>query len=657
MTFPDSTVQTTAWTGTTSSLVNSTKTVSLGSDGVLTLPANGNISVASGNLTLGDSLMIGAEASLFSVNETGLYFGGQNSDAGTYIQIPGRTASENGEPLIIAHQWDNTSIDIQGGSGTWSFGTGGTLSLPNNGKISSGVNTAPVGSSFAYALNAFGAGSDTGGVFLPSDTNSRAIVAGYTLVSNTGVTLTVTSISIVAGTPNFVSVSTTPTASAFLYPVTVYSADYVAGYTAPEWQFSTNGSLTFPNGTTQTTAAESFSFSVAADDSTQRAISNNELIKFIGAGGITTASDAEGAITITQSAAAAGTLTGNTLASGVTASSLTSVGTLRQLAVTGAVTADLFNTDQITVVGNRIATTVTNANLELEPNGTGNITISTGTIVGTQTTQNVFNTTATTVNFAGAATTLNIGTSSGIVNIASAVKSGTGTFTKSGYATGDILLDNGGTDSPGVLMYYGNNNNFGIDSYNGTFSVLSGQLIRVTNNLNESGGAVKAAIDTSGNLATTGFIYAGAWRAGQVIRDTMLNNSEFTVNNTTVATSTTDTTLLTYSYTPTSSSSYLIIHVHVADYRAASDTGGAGTDSYFSRIKVDDAEIVYSRQMTRSGEGFRTGSLFPLTGRYTNSDTTAKTITVGVRRDSADDSITVTSSATALTLRITEIAR
>ena len=89
-----------------------------------------------------------------------------------------------------------------------------------------GAVQAQVGSSFAYALNAFGAGSDTGGVFLPADVNSNAVVAGYTIVSNAGVTLTVTSASFVAGTPNFISVSTTPTASSFVYPVTVYSADY-----------------------------------------------------------------------------------------------------------------------------------------------------------------------------------------------------------------------------------------------------------------------------------------------------------------------------------------------------------------------------------------------------------------------------------------------
>ena len=80
------------------------------------------------------------------------------------------------------------------------------------------------------------------------------------------------------------------------------------------WQFNGAGNLTlpggitFPDGTTQTTAgALAFSFSVAADDSTQRVISNNESIKFIGAGGVTTASDAEGNITITGSGGGAAT--------------------------------------------------------------------------------------------------------------------------------------------------------------------------------------------------------------------------------------------------------------------------------------------------------------------------------------------------------------
>ena len=56
------------------------------------------------------------------------------------------------------------------------------------------------------------------------------------------------------------------------------------------------GALTFPDNTVQSTAWTGFS--VAADDSTQRLINAGEVVKFIGAGGITTASDAEGNITI-----------------------------------------------------------------------------------------------------------------------------------------------------------------------------------------------------------------------------------------------------------------------------------------------------------------------------------------------------------------------
>jgi hypothetical protein len=83
--------------------------------------------------------------------------------------------------------------------------------------------------------------------------------------------------------------------------------------------------------------------------------------------------------------------------------------------------------------------------------------------------------------------------------------------------------------------------------------------------------------------------------------------------------------------------------------------GGTGNDSYFSRIKVDGSEITYSRQSTVNGN--RTGVLFPLTGRYTNSNTTAKSIVVACRRDSADDSITIVNSSSSMWLRITEIAR
>jgi len=229
---------------------------------------------------------------------------------------------------------------------------------------------------------------------------------------------------------------------------------------------------------------------------------------------------------------------------------------------------------------------------------------------------------------------------------------GNGTFTKTGFNNGDITLDNNGTDTPGVLFYYGNNENYGIDSWNGSFSVLSGQLLRFVNRLNESSGSTKVAIDTTGNMALLGFVSPGAWREGQVINDIMLSNTAVTISTTTIATSTSDTDFLTYTYQPISSTSYLVIHYHLADYRFDS---GTGNDSYFSRIKVDSGEITYSRQSTVNGN--RTGVLFPLTGRYTNENTSTKTIVVACRRDSADDSITISNTATSMWLRITEIAR
>jgi hypothetical protein len=54
-------------------------------------------------------------------------------------------------------------------------------------------------------------------------------------------------------------------------------------------------------------AVSDFSFAIAADDSTQRLISNGETVQIIGGSGITTASDAEGNITITASVVGATT--------------------------------------------------------------------------------------------------------------------------------------------------------------------------------------------------------------------------------------------------------------------------------------------------------------------------------------------------------------
>lgn len=226
---------------------------------------------------------------------------------------------------------------------------------------------------------------------------------------------------------------------------------------------------------------------------------------------------------------------------------------------------------------------------------------------------------------------------------------GSNTFTKATVGAGEIAIDNGTTDTPGLLMYHANNNNWGIDS-----SQINGsQSLRFVTNLNETGGTVRASIDASGNMVAATF---RGTAAGSVLKDTMLDNSEVTVVSTTAGATGSMVNFITYSYTPVSSSSYLIVHIHISKYTMA----GTTDDSWYSQINVDGSEIAYGWQMVNdngTGTSGRSGVLFPLTGRYTNSNTTAKTIGIAARRDAADDSITIDNSSTAIWLRITEVAR
>lgn len=242
-------------------------------------------------------------------------------------------------------------------------------------------------------------------------------------------------------------------------------------------------------------------------------------------------------------------------------------------------------------------------------------------------------------------------TASYVTNLNQAVTIGNITSTPSTENTLNIYPSpNGGIGEGGQILLAASGGLYSsasmLDTYQNQFRILKG-----TN----TGGSIVAPfiIDLhTGDVTASGAFKSNTWSAGQVIKDTMLSNTEVTVSTTTIATSTSDTDFVTYSYTPVSSNSYLIVHYHLANYDFS---GGTGNDSYISRIKVDGSEITYSKQSTVNGN--RTGVLFPLTGRYTNSSTTAKSIVVACRRDSADDSITIQNSSTSMWLRITEIAR
>jgi hypothetical protein len=224
-----------------------------------------------------------------------------------------------------------------------------------------------------------------------------------------------------------------------------------------------------------------------------------------------------------------------------------------------------------------------------------------------------------------------------------AINSGGNTFSKS-LGNGDIALDNGTADSPAILMYWGNNKNIGIDTF---YSGAGTTRLRIVKELNETGGGELWSVDRNG------IVTQSAWAAGEVIKMTVLVGADLTGSHPITINSTSDTDVASYSYTPVSSNSYLVIEF-ITRYTIA----GAAEDNFISRIAVDGAEQTYGQQywINGAGGGTRSGVLFPLMARYTNSNTTAKTISVTVRRGASDDNATVDKNATTV-MKITEIGR
>lgn len=110
------------------------------------------------------------------------------------------------------------------------------------------------------------------------------------------------------------------------------------------------------------------------------------------------------------------------------------------------------------------------------------------------------------------------------------------------------------------------------------------------------------------------------------------------------------------SYTPKSSNSYLVFEFNVNYYI---DSLTIADDDFYSQITVDGTEITFSRQIFQNGEGggTRSGVLFPLFGRYTNSSTASKTISIKAKRGNTDDALIIIANSVSGILRVTEVAR
>ena len=220
-----------------------------GEDGILTLPSVGKINNGAYDWTFGSTgittfpgVINAGNINNLVVNDLG---GGTSLTAGSQVQI-GNSAGIAGAGVLIKNAVTNTL------SGVTSLEEGSKIQM-DNGNVSL----------FGYTYNSAGGGDGLENQLVVEVDNSNL---------NKGVRIGTRIINTIGG-------STT----------NVFQGVTISQY----------GELTFPDNTVQSTAWTGFS--VAADDSTQRLINAGELVKFIGAGGITTASDAEGNITITGS--------------------------------------------------------------------------------------------------------------------------------------------------------------------------------------------------------------------------------------------------------------------------------------------------------------------------------------------------------------------
>jgi len=156
----------------------------------------------------------------------------------------------------------------------------------------------------------------------------------------------------------------------------------------------------------------------------------------------------------------------------------------------------------------------------------------------------------------------------------------------------------------------------------------------------------------NGNLSVSGSIGAGAFTAGQHVKTTIWTAGEMGFTSTYTQSTNSYTTIASKSYSPGSSSSYIFFEVY-----ARYSINGAAEDSFLSQLTWNGIEIGIQRQYwsNAAGGGSRSSTLFPLTGRVTNSGG-AFTLAVNARRDSSDDTLQVYAD-NAFYVKITEIAR
>ena len=135
---------------------------------------------------------------------------------------------------------------------------------------------------------------------------------------------------------------------------------------------------------------------------------------------------------------------------------------------------------------------------------------------------------------------------------------------------------------------------------------------------------------------------------GSVLKVTLPNIADYSFTETTTFN---ETTLWSYSYTPVTSSSYILVEFYTL-YEPVTPPE-IDPDEWIAELKVNGTSIGKTQQITNSNKGV----LLPIIGKYTNSNTTAKTISFTSSRFNAVSELTFYANNAFTVLKITEIKR
>jgi hypothetical protein len=153
-------------------------------------------------------------------------------------------------------------------------------------------------------------------------------------------------------------------------------------------------------------------------------------------------------------------------------------------------------------------------------------------------------------------------------------------------------------------------------------------------------------LDVSGSVNPT------RWTTGQTIHTEFLESADMGQINTAISAG----TVATYTYTPKSNNSKIIVE-YGALYTITGDSGN-GLDKFESSITIGTTMVAKREQQFPNavGSGTRGSTLFPICGGIVNSALTPRVINITLTRPNGDDTIQFYGASYEAYMKITEIA-